>query len=259
MATATRVGLRPEELASLLAAAEPRAVRAALAEFLRERAELTAALRRLVAAGHTSLRDPVVRAALRDFLASLRDADGAYRLAWVAALYWLLLDAMRVGAREIARDAGLPVLPDAVLRRVAARRAAAMARHVGATTARRIATATRDTLAVGGDAEQLASAIRDGVYGNARIAARATRIAEWELAGAIADGAHAVAVESGEFGRKCWVYTHRSAEPRDWHRRMHGETAPIGARFSNGLRYPREAGSPARERLNCKCECEYLP
>ena len=39
------------------------------------------------------------------------------------------------------------------------------------------------------------------------------------------------------------------------HRRMDGETVPIDAKFSNGLRFPRDPDGPADEVINCRCVC----
>lgn len=37
--------------------------------------------------------------------------------------------------------------------------------------------------------------------------------------------------------------------------RMDGETVPIDAKFSNGLRFPRDPDGPADEVINCRCVC----
>ena len=39
--------------------------------------------------------------------------------------------------------------------------------------------------------------------------------------------------------------------------KMDGETVPIDARFSNGLRYPCDPEGPARETIKCRCYVTY--
>ena len=41
------------------------------------------------------------------------------------------------------------------------------------------------------------------------------------------------------------------------HVKMDGETVPIDARFSNGLRYPCDPEGPARETIKCRCYVTY--
>ena len=43
------------------------------------------------------------------------------------------------------------------------------------------------------------------------------------------------------------------------HRRLNGEERPIGEPFSNGLMRPSEAGGPAGEVINCRCQMGFLP
>lgn len=63
---------------------------------------------------------------------------------------------------------------------------------------------------------------------------------------------------SGIDYKKRWVYTWRSRSPRHWHIAMDGETISKDGTFSNGLHCPGEAGAPAREVINCKCDMDII-
>lgn len=52
--------------------------------------------------------------------------------------------------------------------------------------------------------------------------------------------------------RACWMST-LDARTRDSHRRLDGEVAGKGGRFSNGLRYPGDPTGTASEVWNCRC------
>lgn len=67
-------------------------------------------------------------------------------------------------------------------------------------------------------------------------------------------GAHEGARAAGA-QEKIWVVT--SPNPRDWHANMHGERAPLGGVFSNGLRWPGESGKHPREVANCMCILDF--
>ena len=61
----------------------------------------------------------------------------------------------------------------------------------------------------------------------------------------------------GKAGARTKTWHHMTVTPdfRDWHKDMEGETVPFNAKFSNGLRYPRDPEGPARETINCRCVC----
>ncbi|MFV2198452.1 phage portal protein [Nocardiopsis sp. LOL_012] len=55
----------------------------------------------------------------------------------------------------------------------------------------------------------------------------------------------------GDTARKTWRATARNS--RASHARLNGQTVPIGAKFSNGGRWPGDSLLPARESAKCKC------
>lgn len=57
----------------------------------------------------------------------------------------------------------------------------------------------------------------------------------------------------GEGAKKTWRTT--SQDPRDSHKRLNGETVPVGEKFSNGLDWPASFGDPD-EVAGCRCEVE---
>lgn len=61
----------------------------------------------------------------------------------------------------------------------------------------------------------------------------------------------------GKAGARTKTWHHMTVTPdfRDWHKDMEGETVPFNAKFSNGLRFPRDPDGPARETINCRCVC----
>ena len=52
---------------------------------------------------------------------------------------------------------------------------------------------------------------------------------------------------------KTWHHMSRTPDYRRDHQHMDGETVPYNAKFSNGLRFPRDPDGPADEVINCRC------
>ena len=86
----------------------------------------------------------------------------------------------------------------------------------------------------------------------------------------IADQETVMTLETGHYdmmqksGATTKTWHHRPQKnPRDGsnggpnHVKMDGETVPIDARFSNGLRYPCDPEGPARETIKCRCYVTY--
>ena len=77
----------------------------------------------------------------------------------------------------------------------------------------------------------------------------------------IADQETVMTLETGPT-TKTWHHRPQK-NPRDGsnggpnHVKMDGETVPIDARFSNGLRYPCDPEGPARETIKCRCYVTY--
>lgn len=57
----------------------------------------------------------------------------------------------------------------------------------------------------------------------------------------------------GRFHR--WV-TQQDERVRPAHRELHGEVRPVGARFSNGARYPGDPFVEPAQYINCRCDLE---
>lgn len=95
---------------------------------------------------------------------------------------------------------------------------------------------------------------------------RALRIAQTEMNAAANYGAMEAATAAG-MTRKFWITAGdirvrpgKKPRPGDAnHQRLNGETVEIGERFSNGLMRPSEAGGPAGEVINCRCQMGFLP
>ena len=95
---------------------------------------------------------------------------------------------------------------------------------------------------------------------------RALRIAQTEMNAAANYGAMEAAIAAG-MTRKFWITAGdirvrpgKKPRPGDAnHQRLNGETVEIGERFSNGLMRPSEAGGPAGEVINCRCQMGFLP
>jgi hypothetical protein len=95
---------------------------------------------------------------------------------------------------------------------------------------------------------------------------RALRIAQTEMNSAANYAATEAATASG-MTRKFWITAGdarvrpgKNPRPGDAnHQRLNGEERPIGEAFSNGLMRPSEAGKPAGEVINCRCQMGFLP
>jgi len=99
---------------------------------------------------------------------------------------------------------------------------------------------------------------------------RALRIAQTEMNAAANYGAMEAATAAG-MTRKFWITAgdarvrpgkkpRKKPRPGDPnHKLLNGETVEIGERFSNGLMQPSEAGGPAGEVINCRCQMGFLP
>ena len=83
---------------------------------------------------------------------------------------------------------------------------------------------------------------------------RSTQIATTGVAGAANFGAHEGAKQGG-LKTKTWVVN--SANPRDEHAAMAGETVDIGDLFSNGMRWPGDPAGGAENNANCQCSVAF--
>ncbi len=109
--------------------------------------------------------------------------------------------------------------------------------------------------------EQVASALlsempKDAVKNlfDVAITSRASEIAATGVNGAANFGAHEGAKQGG-LRTKTWVVN--SANPRDEHAAMAGETVDIGDLFSNGMRWPGDPAGGAENNANCCCSVAF--
>jgi len=86
------------------------------------------------------------------------------------------------------------------------------------------------------------------------ITARAAEIATSKTTTAAAYGS-TIAARQGGLKTKRWQVN--SANPRDEHAAMDGETVGIGDLFSNGMAWPGDPAGGAENNANCKCSCVF--
>jgi len=84
---------------------------------------------------------------------------------------------------------------------------------------------------------------------------RAKLIAEQETMTSLTTGQHDMARTAGAT-TKTWHHRPQK-NPRPEHMQMDGETVAIDAKFSNGLRWPRDPDGPAGEVIKCRCYLTY--
>lgn len=116
----------------------------------------------------------------------------------------------------------------------------------------RINAATRDQIV-----KALASEVpKDSIKVLFEIArgSRSTEIATTGVTGAANFGAHEGAKQGG-LRTKTWVSN--SANPREDHAAMAGETVGIGDLFSNGMRWPGDPAGGAENNANCQCSVAF--
>ena len=83
---------------------------------------------------------------------------------------------------------------------------------------------------------------------------RARLIAQQETMTSLSTGQYDMMVKAGA-QTKTWRHMSITPDYRRDHKRMNGETVPIDAKFSNGLRFPRDPDGPADKVINCRCVC----
>ena len=103
-----------------------------------------------------------------------------------------------------------------------------------------------------------------GRYSDRLLALRGETIARTETLGALArskEEAFRQAIDTGAVQatqvKKVWQAT-KDERTRDSHRHVDGERVSLDGVFSNGLRYPHEAGAPASEVVNCRCTYDHV-
>ncbi len=132
-------------------------------------------------------------------------------------------------------------------------------RNVTQTTKHNIARIVSNGIEAGISREQMTDEILQEYEIQSK--SRARLIADQETITTLETGHYDMMRSSGAV-TKTWHHR-RQKNPRDGsdggpnHVAMDGETVPIDARFSNGLRYPCDPEGPARETIKCRCYVTY--
>lgn len=206
---------------------------------------------------HPAVADPFIEAALLKIAAGYAPG-GAYHRAWLERYRSLVSATLVMGGRELSNQVGLsfslrnPKALEAIRRRVTE-----LTGHVTETTIQRV----RDVVAIareeGVGVTEVARRIRSDAFGNDISRSRAQTIARTETVGALNEGEFLAASERGVMQSKRWL-SQRDGRVRDSHASAESDAwIGIDGTFSNGLRYPHEAGAPANETINCRCTLLY--
>jgi SPP1 gp7 family putative phage head morphogenesis protein len=249
---------------------EQRYQTAAVAQFERERDQVVAIvedavpssqkaetddeqLRRITAA---ALLVPYLEAALVR-IAAHYDANGVFRTEWLRRFTPLVRQTLAEGARDVAGAIGVDFnVSNPRVQAVIRQRVNKLAGEVSETTLARVREVITEARNDGVGVSEISKRIRDDAFGGTITTSRARTIARTETVGALNEGEHLAAIESGVMQSKSWL-TQQDARVRESHQSIDGERVPLGARFSNGLLYPGEHGAPPNEVINCRCTLLY--
>jgi len=124
------------------------------------------------------------------------------------------------------------------------------AQQINETTFKKLKSEMAESLANEETRPQLVKRI-ENTYGNIS-KSRANTIARTEVGGVMTKGTYE-AYEQMDIPIKIWVSVGDS-KTRASHLEMDGEERPLHTPFTNGLQFPREAGAPAGEVINCRCQ-----
>ena len=245
---------------------ESRYEAAAVAQFDRERDGVVALIEQAVPASQkddaeTQLRRIAAAALLAPYLdaalvriASHYAENGVFRQEWVQRFTVLVRQTMADGARDVAATIGVDFnLSNPRVRAAIAQRVTRLTGSVTETTLARVRDVITEARSEGVGISEITQRIRDDAFGGTITTARAKTIARTETVGALNEGEHLAAVESGVMQSKRWLSqrdgkvrpSHRAAEAEGW--------IPIAQRYSNGLDYPHQPGAPAEEVIYCRC------
>ena len=124
------------------------------------------------------------------------------------------------------------------------------AKQINDTTFKKLKSEMAESLANEETRAQLVKRI-ENTYGNIS-KSRASTIARTEVGGVMTKGAFEAYTQM-DIPIKIWVAVNDS-QTRSSHASQDGEERPLKTPFSNGLQFPREAGGPAGEVINCRCQ-----
>jgi uncharacterized protein with gpF-like domain len=201
-----------------------------------------------------TLLAPYLEAALVRIAADYA-ANGLYHREWQQRYTRLIRATVKLGARDVAAAVGLDFnIANPRVQSVIQQRVTKLAGQVTETTMQRVRDVIADARTEGVGVSEIAKRIRDDAFGGTITATRAQTIARTETVGALNEGEHLAAVESGVMQSKRWL-SQRDGRVRDDHAADNaGGWIPISARYPNtGLLFPHEPGAPADQVVNCRC------
>lgn len=160
-------------------------------------------------------------------------------------------EAYTAGAKQTQELYGLRGVQRPELISTAKLRGGRRVTNVTQTTKDAIARIVADGIENGDSTQVMADSIMQEMNTNEK---RARLIAQQETMTSLSTGQYDMMVNAGA-QTKTWHHMSITPDYRRDHRRMDGETVPIDAKFSNGLRFPRDPDGPADEVINCRCVC----
>lgn len=190
--------------------------------------------------------------------AFVHDLDiGAARDAWRLTFGEHLRDVGLAGRMDLGKSVGSRFGITVSLARNLDDQADRMAGFVTQTTADRVVGAYRAIRDSAPTADDLRTALQDGLLSDDATSWRAGLIGCTAAKAAYNAGVHSAALGSGTVQSKTWNHDGAPIEPRDWHIDMDGETVSVGEVFSNGLQYPGDPDGDPSETINCTCSVSY--
>lgn len=157
--------------------------------------------------------------------------------------------AYTAGAKNVQDLYGLRAVQRPELISTAKLRGGQRVQHVTQTTKDNIGKIVARGIENGDSTSTIAKSIQEEMQTSS---ARARLIANQETMTSLSTGQYDMMVKAGAYS-KTWHHRTITRDYREEHRRMEGETVPINAKFSNGLRFPRDPEGPADEVINCRC------
>ena len=158
-------------------------------------------------------------------------------------------EAYAAGAKQAQELYGLRAVQRPELVSTAKLRGGQRVQHVTQTTKDNIGKIVARGIENGDSTSTIAKSIQEEMQTSS---ARARLIANQETMTSLSTGQYDMMVKAGAYS-KTWHHRTITRDYREEHRRMEGETVPISAKFSNGLRFPRDPEGPADEVINCRC------
>lgn len=256
-----------QEFDAKATAQESRYEQAALAQFDRERDRVVAIVEASVPAqkaeteaeriqriATAALLAPYLEAAILRVAAQYSE-NGIFRQEWVAQFTPLVRQTVIAGARDVAAAIGIdftasnPRVQQLIRQRVT--KLAGAVTETSLTRVRDVITAARDE---GVGMNEITRRIREDAFGGTITKTRATTIARTETVGALNEGEHLAALESGVMQSKRWL-SQRDGKVRPDHKADDAAGwIPIADTYPNsGLDYPHQPGAPAEQVINCRC------